>query len=99
MLFNGIAGVVWHTVAGPWASSGEGGTRTLLQAHVDGFVLCRLVRVRVDPAKWDRQGGCERHAKAGSLLPWQTEPGGTLQAALEGDNHERDNGLFRVNRS
>lgn len=83
-----------------WAlgDSGEEG-HVSLQGHVAGFVLCRLVSWIHPHPEQDRQGSCERHVKASGLLPWQTEPGGTLQPALEGNNHERDNGLFWVNRS
>lgn len=49
-------------------------------------------------AERERWRGSGRQMKAASL-PRQTEPGGTLQPALQGDRHERDNGLFWVNRS
>lgn len=53
-------------------------------------------------SRWAYRGksrrGSGRQMKATSL-PRQAEPGGTLQPALQGDGHERDNGLFRVNRS
>lgn len=97
MLFNGIVRAVGHNF---WALgvSGEGG-HVSLQAEVSGFLLCRLVSWIQPRPEWARQGGCEGCVKAGSLLPCQMEPGSLLQPALEGDNHERDNGLFRVNRS
>lgn len=98
MLFHGIAWAVWHCCHWALGDSGEGG-HVSLQAHVAGFVLCRLVSWIHQHPEQDRQGSWERHVKASSLLPWQMEPEGTLQPALEGNNHERDNGLFWVNRS
>lgn len=48
-----------------------------LQRAAD-FVLCRLVSWIHPHTEPDRQGGQQRHIEAGSLLLWQTKPGGTF---------------------
>ena len=98
MLFDGIAWVVWRAVAGPGASSGEG-----RRMHHFGHALLAWSSAGSWAAPTRTLSGTGRAAGRGTGQPAAAFPGrrslGHLQPALEGDNHERDNGLLWVNRS